>query len=325
MDMQTPRGLYIFGGVGRGKSMLMDLFFDEVDIERKRRIHFHEFMQEAHELIHEWRQGNKNSKMLEPIGPTAARLAEKNWLLCFDEFEVRDIADAMILSRLFGAMFDLGVVVIATSNRHPDDLYKYGLQRDLFLPFISIIKERLEIFHLTDGIDYRLDRLKEMAAYLEPCNSGTTSSLERIFDELTDGRLGKPEKIEFKGRRIFVPRADGLIAFFGFSDLCEKPLGAGDFLAIANRYRSVIISDVPIMTDTSRDAIRRFIIMIDCFYDNRIHLIVSAAAAPMKLYSGEDWRFEFGRTISRLMEMQSIEYIERARREGSLDVESSEK
>ena len=137
--------------------------------------------------------------------------------------------------------------------------------------------------------------------------------------------VGKPEKIEFKGRGIFVPRADGLIAFFGFSDLCEKPLGAGDFLAIANRYRSVIISDVPIMTDTSRDAIRRFIIMIDCFYDNRIHLIVSAAAAPMKLYSGEDWRFEFGRTISRLMEMQSIEYIERARREGSLDVESSEK
>lgn len=310
---EPPRGLYIHGAVGRGKSMLMDLFFEGVAVERKRRVHFHEFMQEAHELIHEWRQSNKVSKTAEPIRPTAVRLAEKGWLLCFDEFEVRDIADAMIVSRLFHAMFELGVVVVATSNRHPDELYKDGLQRDLFLPFIVILKKRLDVFRLSDGTDYRLDRLKGMEAYLVPPGPQADVVLARIFEDLTDGRPGKAERIEFRGRKIKVPRASGAIARFGFADLCESPLGPGDFLAIAKRYRSVIISDVPVMSNANRDAARRFMTAIDAFYDNHIHVIFSAAAAPEALYSGDDWGFEFDRTVSRLMEMQSADYIETAR------------
>jgi cell division protein ZapE len=313
----APRGLYIHGAVGRGKSMLMDLFFDCVAVERKRRVHFHEFMQEAHELIHEWRQSNKVSKTAEPIRPTAAKLADKGWLLCFDEFEVRDIADAMIVSRLFHAMFELGVVVVATSNRHPDDLYKHGLQRDLFLPFIVILQKRLEVLHLADGRDYRLDRLKGMSVYHMPSGSEADKALDLAFEDLTDGRTGKQERLEFRGREIVVPKADGAVAHFGFSDLCETPLGPGDYLAIAGRFRSIIISGVPIMNSERRDSARRFITMIDTFYDNHIHLMLSADAPPQGLYSGDDWGFEFDRTVSRLMEVQSAEYIEAARSRGS--------
>jgi cell division protein ZapE len=311
--VEAPRGLYIHGAVGRGKSMLMDLFFDGVAVERKRRVHFHEFMQEAHELIHEWRQSNKVSKTAEPIRPTAARLADKNWLLCFDEFEVRDIADAMIVSRLFHAMFELGVVVVATSNRHPDELYKDGLQRDLFLPFIAILQKRLEVLHLADGRDYRLDRLKGMSVYHMPNGSESDRALDLAFEDLTDGRPGKPERIEFRGREIVVPKAEGSVARFGFSDLCEAPLGPGDFLAIARRYRSIIIANVPIMNSERHDSARRFMTMIDTFYDNHIHLMLSADAPPQSLYAGDDWGFEFDRTISRLMEIQSADYIEAAR------------
>lgn len=311
--LEAPLGLYIHGAVGRGKSMLMDLFFDGARVERKRRVHFHEFMQEAHELIHEWRQSNKVSKTAEPIRPTAARLADKNWLLCFDEFEVRDIADAMIVSRLFHAMFELGVVVVATSNRHPNDLYKDGLQRDLFLPFIAILQKRLRVLHLAEGRDYRLDRLKGMSVYHMPGGPEANRSLDLAFEDLTDGRPGKPERLEFRGREILVPKADGAVARFGFSDLCEAPLGPGDFLEIARRYRSILISDVPVMNSERRDAARRFITMIDTFYDNHVHLVLSADAPPQRLYAGDDWGFEFDRTISRLMEIQSADYIEAAR------------
>ena len=311
--VEAPHGLYIYGAVGRGKSMLMDLFFDGVAVERKRRIHFHEFMQEAHELIHEWRQSNKVSKNAEPIRPTAMRLADKNWLLCFDEFEVRDIADAMIVSRLFHAMFELGVVVVATSNRHPDELYKNGLQRDLFLPFIAILQKRLGVLHLADGRDYRLDRLKGMSVYHTPNGPVSDWALNLAFEDLTDGRPGKLERIEFRGREIVVPKAEGSVAQFKFSNLCESPLGPGDFLAIARRYRSIIITDVPIMNSERHDSARRFMTMIDTFYDNRIHLMLSADAPPQSLYAGDDWGFEFDRTISRLMEIQSADYIEAAR------------
>jgi len=313
--VEAPRGLYIHGAVGRGKSMLMDLFFDCVAVERKRRVHFHEFMQEAHELIHEWRQSNKVSKMAEPIRPTAAKLADRNWLLCFDEFEVRDIADAMIVSRLFHAMFELGVVVVATSNRHPNDLYKDGLQRDLFLPFIAILQKRLEVLNLADGRDYRLDRLKGMSVYHTPTGVEADRALDEAFEDLTDGRPGKPERLAFRGREILVPRAEGAVARFGFADLCESPLGPGDFLEIAKRYRSILISDVPVMNSERRDSARRFMTMIDTFYDNHIHLMLSADAPPQGLYSGDDWGFEFDRTISRLMEIQSADYIESARSE----------
>ena len=310
-----PCGLYIHGAVGRGKSMLMDLFADGAGVERKRRTHFHEFMQDAHDLIHDWRQGNRRGGDTEPIRPTAAHLAERHWLLCFDEFEVRDIADAMIVARLFEAMFACGVVVVATSNRHPDDLYRHGLQRDRFLPFIEILKARMEIVHLDDGLDYRLDRLRNMAVYHVPSGPASEPALDQAFEALTDGRSGQPERIAYRGRDIIVPEACGPVARFAFADLCETPMGPGDFLAIARRYRSVIISGIPLLGVERRDAARRFITMIDTFYDNHVHVVLSADGPPQSLYDGNDWGFEFERTVSRLMEMQSVEYIETARRD----------
>ncbi|WP_193185359.1 cell division protein ZapE [Nisaea sediminum] len=308
-----PKGLYIYGSVGRGKSMLMDLFFEGAQVERKRRIHFHEFMREAHELIHQWRQENKVSRTAEPIRPTAQKLADSAWLLCFDEFEVRDIADAMIVSRLFFAMFELGVVVVATSNRAPDELYKDGLQRDLFLPFIGILKARHEVFHLDDGEDYRLGRLRGKTVYHVPSGPEADAALDETFADLTDAEP-EPDVIERKGRKIHVPAAAAGVARFGFRDLCDQPLAAADFLAVAERFHTVILSDIPVLGAANRDQARRFMTLIDALYDQGVRLIASAEATPEKLYDGEDWGFEFDRTISRLMEMQSLDYFESRRR-----------
>lgn len=310
---ETPKGLYVYGGVGRGKSMLMDLFFDGVAVKNKRRVHFHEFMQEAHELIHIWRQNNRNEQQAEPISPVAAKIAKNTALLCFDEFEVRDIADAMIVSRLFTALLELGVVVVATSNRHPDELYKDGLQRDLFLPFIKLVKAKMDILHLQDGKDYRLDRIKAIKTYIQPADHKAMLLLEQIYHDLTDGNLGQQGVIEFKGRQINVPRVSGAVAFFSFGDLCSIPLGAGDYLLLAKRFRSIIISDVPVMTSQNQDLARRFMVLIDALYESKAHLVMSAAADPTNLYKGSDWGFEFDRTISRLLEMQSVDYIESSR------------
>lgn len=309
-----PKGLYIYGSVGRGKSMLMDLFFDGAQVERKRRVHFHEFMREAHDLIHQWRQENKVSKTAEPIRPTAQKLADSAWLLCFDEFEVRDIADAMIVSRLFFAMFELGVVVVATSNRAPDELYKDGLQRDLFLPFIGILKARHEVFRLDDGEDYRLGRMRGQTVYHVPCGPEADAALDRTFAELTDNAEAKPDSINRKGREIAVPVAASGVARFGFRDLCDVPLAAADFLSVAERFHTVILSDIPILGAGNRDQARRFMTLIDALYDQGVRLVASAEAVPEKLYDGEDWGFEFDRTISRLMEMQSSDYFESRRR-----------
>jgi cell division protein ZapE len=293
--------------------MLMDLFFDGVAVKNKRRVHFHEFMQEAHELIHIWRQNNRNEQQAEPISPVAAKIAKNTALLCFDEFEVRDIADAMIVSRLFTALLELGVVVVATSNRHPDELYKDGLQRDLFLPFIKLVKAKMDILHLQDGKDYRLDRIKAIKTYIQPADHKATLLLEQIYHDLTDGNLGQQGVIEFKGRQINVPRVSGAVAFFSFGDLCSIPLGAGDYLLLAKRFRSIIISDVPVMTSQNQDLARRFMVLIDALYESKAHLVMSAAADPTNLYKGSDWGFEFDRTISRLLEMQSVDYIESSR------------
>ena len=309
-----PKGLYIYGSVGRGKSMLMDLFFDGAQVARKRRVHFHEFMREAHELIHQWRQENTVSKTAEPIRPTARKLADSAWLLCFDEFEVRDIADAMIVSRLFLAMFEMGVVVVATSNRAPDELYKDGLQRDLFLPFIGILKARHEVFRLDDGKDYRLGRMGGQTVYHVPCGREADAALDQTFATLTDGAEARPEKISLKGREIAVPAAASGIARFGFRDLCDVPLAAADFLAVAERYHTVILADIPVLGPANRDQARRFMTLIDALYDQGTRLVASAEAAPEKLYDGEDWGFEFDRTVSRLMEMQSSAYFEARRR-----------
>ena len=306
----VPRGLYIHGGVGRGKSMLMDLFHDTVTVERRRRVHFHAFMQDAHDMIHRWRQSHPSR---EPIGPVAAMLADRHWLLCFDEFEVRDIADAMLVARLFEAMFRRGVVVVATSNRHPDDLYRDGLHRDRFLPFIDLLRSHLEVVHLDAGRDYRLDRIRTLKVYHAPLDGAAEAEIDRAFDVLTDGAAGVPEQIEFRGRHIRVPAAAGSVARFSFEDLCAAPLGPGDFLAIARRFRSVLISGVPVMRGRTRDVARRFITLIDTLYDFRTYVVMSAEASPDGLYDGATWGFEFERTVSRLQEMQSADYVEAAR------------
>ncbi|MBT5267105.1 MAG: cell division protein ZapE [Rhodospirillaceae bacterium] len=310
-----PNGVYIHGSVGRGKSMVMDLFFEAAPVERKRRIHFHEFMQEAHKLIHEWRQSNKVSRTAEPIRPTARRLADDAWLLCFDEFEVRDIADAMVLSRLFTAMFEQGVVVVATSNREPDDLYKGGLQRDLFLPFIDILKQRMDLVELSGETDYRLEKLKGMEVYHVPGGAEADAKLDFAFHDLTEGAPAAPDAIDFRGRIIPVPMAAEGVARFSFADLCAVPLGPGDYLEIAKCYDTIVLSDIPILDSDRRDEARRFIVLIDTLYDGKINLVASAAALPNELQSGDDWGFEFERTVSRLIDMQSIDYIEASRRE----------
>ncbi len=296
----------------------MDLFFDTVNVEKKRRIHFHEFMQEAHGLIHAWRQTKSVDSTAEPIRPTAAKLAADAWVLCFDEFEVRDIADAMIVARLFVAMFELGVVVVATSNRVPDDLYKGGLQRDLFLPFIGLLKQRLEVAHLDGGTDYRIDRLKAMEVYLTPADTANHARLEAAFADLSDDAPGYRDQIEFKGRVIAVPKAAGSIARFGFADLCQAALGPGDYLAIAERFHTIILDGVPVFDEARRDQARRFMTMIDTFYERRVKLIVSADAAPDALNATRSWAFEFERTASRLMEMQSVDYLAADRLEAAL-------
>lgn len=305
---EPPRGVYLWGGVGRGKSMLMDLFFAHAKIERKRRVHFHEFMQECHERIHRWRQTNQVSKTSEPIRPLARQIADEARLLCFDEFQVHDIADAMILGRLFYALFELDVVVVATSNRPPDDLYKGGLQRELFVPFIGLIKQKLDVMPLDGGTDYRLARLGRMAVYHTPVGPASHQALAEAFHALTLGAPGQTEQITVKGRVVRVPRAAEGVAWFGFGDLCDQPLGAGDYLAIARRYHTVILEGIPEMGPESRDKAKRFVTLIDALYERKVNLICSAVNRPELLYPTGDGAFEFQRTVSRLEEMRSAEY-----------------
>jgi cell division protein ZapE len=287
----------------------MDLFFAGAPVERKRRVHFHEFMQEAHQRIHLWRKSNTVSKTSEPIRPTARGIAEDAWLLCFDEFQVQDIADAMILGRLFYALFELGVVVVATSNVAPDDLYKGGLQRELFVPFIGLIKNRLEVFGLEDGRDYRLQRAAGERVYHTPTGPAAKAALDRAFQHLTEGQAPKPDQLTVLGRTLEVPQAARGVARFGFADLCGQPLGPGDYLAIAKRFHTVVVDDVPTLTPERRDEAKRFVTLIDALYEAHAKLFLSAEAPPETLYPAGDGSFEFRRTVSRLNEMQSAEYL----------------
>jgi cell division protein ZapE len=309
-EEQAPQGLYIYGGVGRGKSMLMDLFFQTAPVEKKRRVHFHAFMQEVHDTLHRWRQ--EKPKQVDLLPALADQLAEDAWLLCFDEFHVTNIADAMILGRLFTALFDLGVVVVATSNWDPDDLYKDGLQRDQFLPFIAILKERLDVLELGGARDYRLARLKDMRIYHYPLGDLADRHMQAAFARLTDNKQPTPGELIVQQRRLIVRRQAGSVAWFDFDELCAQPLGAADYLAIATHYDVVLIDNVPRLGAEKRNEARRFMLLIDSLYEHRATAILAAADAPERLYSGAgDGDFEFKRTVSRLNEMQSVEYLSR--------------
>jgi cell division protein ZapE len=318
----APRGIYIYGDVGRGKSMLMDLFFEGAPVAAKRRVHFHAFMLEVHAKIHRWRQMSVTDRQREagvdawddPIPPLAADIAKSARLLCFDEFQVTDVADAMILARLFSEFFARKVVVVSTSNRAPEALYEGGLNRQLFMPFIDLIRQKLDVLQLNGPTDYRLDRLGGAPVYYSPADDAATKALSTTFYHLTDHEVGDraavgPEEIEVQGRKLFIPIASRGVAVFSFKRLCESPLGAADYLAIAWRYHTVIIVGIPKLGPEKRNEAKRFVTLIDALYENNVKLLCSAAARPEELYEEGHGHFEFQRTVSRLQEMQSHDYL----------------
>jgi cell division protein ZapE len=307
------RGLYIFGEVGRGKTMLMDLFFAASPVVRKRRVHFHEFMADTHERIASFRRQQKNGIGADedPIRLTAAALAQESWLLCFDEFNVTDIADAMILGRLFRRLFELGVVVVATSNVAPGELYRDGLNRALFLPFIGLIEHYMEVVELSARADFRLEKLAGQPVWYVPADAAATVALDEAWRRLTGGQPGAAQDLAVLGRVLHIPRAARGVARFGFDALCEQPLGAADYLKIAHEFHTLILDRIPVMDFDRRNEAKRFIILIDTFYDNAVKLLASAAAEPDGLYLAQDGfeAREFKRTASRLIEMGSQSYL----------------
>jgi len=307
------KGLYIFGDVGRGKTMLMDLFFAACPVVRKRRVHFHEFLGEVHERVGEFRRQQKNGEIADadPIGLTAAAIADQSWLLCFDEFHVTDIADAMILGRLFKRLFELGVVVVATSNVAPGELYKDGLNRALFLPFIALIERHMEVVELVARADFRLEKLAGQPVWHVPADAAAAAALDEAWRSLTGGQAGAAQDLALLGRILRIPRTAKGVARFGFHDLCEQPLGAADYLKIAHEFHTLIIDRIPIMDYERRNEAKRFIILIDTLYDNAVKLLASAAAEPEGLYLAHEGfeALEFKRTASRLIEMRSQSYL----------------
>jgi cell division protein ZapE len=304
-DSPAPLGLYLCGPVGRGKTMLMDLFFRAVRGARKRRVHFHAFMLDVHERIEHERRADTR----EPIANVAADIAGEAALLCFDEFQVDDIADAMILERLFSALFQAGVVVVATSNRAPNELYPHGLHRERLLPFIALLNRKLDLIELDSGRDYRLARMVGKRVYHYPLGAVAHQALAETFAELTDRAVGTPATLAVMGRALIVPRAARGVAWFDFAQLCARPLAAADYLAIAEHFTAVILEDIPRLGRDDRDAARRLNILIDTLYEARTLLVVSAETTPEAIYVAGDGVFEFRRTVSRLIEMQSAGYI----------------
>ncbi len=308
-----PQGLYIWGSVGRGKTMLMDLFYEETRMARKKRMHFHAFMADVHARIFAFRQQMKKGlvKGDDPIAPVAEAIADEAWLICLDEFSVTDIADAMILGRLFQYLFQRGVVVVATSNVEPDDLYKDGLNRALFLPFIGLLRQKVQIVNLAARTDFRLEKLRGEPVYHTPADAAAEASLTRAFAALTGVEHARSMDLDVLGHPVHVPQAKVRVARFRFQDLCDVALGPRDFLAIAENFHTILVDGIPIIRGDQQNIAKRFILLIDALYDQHVKLIASAEAEPDALYLGTNNReaFEFSRTASRLIEMRSSAYL----------------
>jgi cell division protein ZapE len=316
---KSLRGVYLWGPVGRGKSMLMDLFFEAAPVTKKRRVHFQAFMAEIHGLIDQWRKSDAAARKArfgqsrgdDPIAPAAELVAEEARLLCFDELQVTDIADAMILGRLFEALFERGVVLVATSNRAPDDLYKDGLNRQLFLPFIAMLKARLDVVRIGGPTDFRLDLLRSARVYFTPIDVEAEAGFDALWRDLLGGAAETGATLEVLGRQVRLPRTEGGLLRGSFASLCGQALGPQDYLAIAARFHTVFLEAVPVLTPDKRDAARRLVTLIDTLYEAGTRLVVLAAAEPDDLYPAGDGAFEFERTASRLHEMRSAAWLEK--------------
>ena len=300
------KSLYLFGDVGSGKSMLMNLFYESCPIAAKRRVHFNVFMQEVHLFVHQfqWLEG------ADPFSVLAENIKSSHVLLCFDEFHVTDIADAMILGRLFGKLFELGVMVVMTSNRHPRDLYRGGLQKEQFLFFISVLQEHAKIIELTAKKDYRLGQESRQGSYYYPLDQDEQEFIRRRYRELAGSNVMRPRVLEVFGRQVCLPKTCGNLALFSFDELCARALGAADYLAIAQNYPYIILTGIPRMTAEKRNEAKRFVLLIDVLYEHKAVLVCSAEVPPQELYREGDGAFEFKRTISRLIEMQSVRYLQ---------------
>jgi cell division protein ZapE len=315
------KGVYLWGPVGRGKSMLMDLFFEIAPVDKKRRAHFYAFMAEVHGLIDQWRKADATERKRvfgqnkgdDPIAPTAALIASQARLLCFDELQVNDIADAMILGRLFEALFEDGVTLVATSNRPPDDLYKDGINRQLFVPFIELIKERLDIVAVKGPNDYRLDRLRGAEVYLAPNDAAHRAAFDKLWAGLLDGATETGAVLEVLGRKLKFKRAAGGMLRAGFNELCAAALGPQDYLAIAERFHTVFLEDLPVLDAARRNEAKRLVTLVDSLYEAEAKLVVLAEAEPDKLYPEGDGSFEYERTASRLQEMRSAAWLEKVK------------
>lgn len=310
-----PKGVYLWGEVGRGKTMLMDFFCEGAPVVRKRRAHFHEFMADVHERVRRFRAKLKSGEISgeDPIQLAADEIANETTLLCFDEFHVTDIADAMILGRLFERLFAHRVVLVATSNVPPSDLYLDGLNRALFVPFIRMLEQKLDVMQIDARTDFRLEKLDSLNVWHVPADARAKQAIDEAWKKIAGREGGSPMEVPFKGRIIQVPRAGAGAARFDFADLCQQPLGAADFLKLAQTFHTLVIENIPVLSLAYRNEAKRFILLIDTLYDSNVKLIASAAAEPERLYEGNGTfeAFEFRRTASRLTEMRSSEYLAR--------------
>lgn len=305
--MPDDCGIYLWGDVGRGKSMLMDLFYDKLPIEKKRRVHFHAFMQEVHGRIHSWRQLKPKADLIKWV---VEEMAQEVHVLCLDELQVHDITDAAIISRLFTLLFQYGVSVVFTSNRPPMDLYKDGIQRDQFLPFIDLIERRLDVLKIKSNTDYRLEQLRAIReTYVHPLGEKADDFIYRTYRTLTQDHSSDAITLHVKGRRIEIEKAACGVAWLTFAELCERPLGAADYLEISALFHTVLLQNIPILSPEKRNEAKRFVTLIDTLYEHKVKLICSAEAPPEALYPTGDGSFEFARTVSRLLEMQSERYM----------------